>query len=86
MLNGCKERHSSSRSPGLRISPLNEGKKGDVCSKAILMDISQRKRLFDLKVTKLGERNWSQSWVGTCLKSNTVLGAQEGLGARCARF
>lgn len=65
--------------------PLNEGKKGDVCSKAILTDISQRKRLFDLEITRLGERNWSQSWVGTCLKSNTILGAQERVGARCAR-
>lgn len=73
------------RVPRTENSPLNEGKKGDVCSKAILMDISQRKRLFDLEITRLGERNWRQSWVGTCVKSNTVSGAREGLGARCAR-
>lgn len=71
--------------PGTENFPLNEGKKGAVCSKAVLMDISQRKRLFDFEITRLGKRNWSQSWMGTCLKSNTVLGAQEGLGARCAR-
>lgn len=52
----AKKEIPSSRSPGLRIFLLDEGKKGDVCSKAILTSISQRKSLFDLEITGLGER------------------------------
>lgn len=51
MLNGCKERNSSGRSPGLRIFPSDEEKEGDACTKAILTGISQRQRLFDLQIS-----------------------------------
>lgn len=36
---------------------LDEEKKGDVCSEVILTGISQRKRLFDLEIIRLRERN-----------------------------
>lgn len=43
--------------PGSENFPLDEEKKGDVCSEAIFTDISQRKRPFDLEINRLKERN-----------------------------
>lgn len=59
---------------GLRIFPLDEEQKGDVCSEAILTDISQRKRLFDLEITGLGERNWGQNRGGGLSKIELIWG------------
>lgn len=75
MLNGCKERNSPSRSLDLRIFLLDEEKKGDVRSEAILTGVSQRKRSFDLEIVGLGERG-----AGTCVRLHSDLGAQQGLG------
>lgn len=85
MLNGCKEGYFSSRSLGLRISPPDEEKKGDVHSEEILTSISQRKSLFDLDIIGLGERNWDQGAAGTRVSLHSDLGAQQGLEPRCAR-
>lgn len=54
--------------PGSEDFPLDEGKKGDTHSEAILTGISQRKRLFDLELVRLRERNWGQRGVWTCLR------------------
>lgn len=56
MLKRCKERNSPSRSLDLRIFLLDEEKKGDVHSEAILTGISQRKRSFDLEISLGWER------------------------------
>lgn len=63
--------------PGSEDFPLDEGKKGNACSEAILTGISQRKRLLDPELVRLRERNWGQRGVWTCLRWHRDLGVQQ---------
>lgn len=70
--------------PGSEDFSLDEGKKGDARSEAILTGISQRKRLFDLEIVRLRERNCGQRGVWTCLRWHRDWGCSRS-GPRCVR-